>query len=223
MTTVHNPSKGVLLLVDDIPTNLKALLTYLHGLNFEVRVATHGEEALQQLVHSKPDLILLDVLMPKIDGFETCRRLKINPETRDIPVIFMTALDDNINKVKGFEMGGVDYITKPIHHEEVLVRITTHLNLKRLQKELEQKNRDLQQKNERLLSVAQTIAYNLQHSLAHQMNTIDQLSDILANEYLVKLAEVEPIAISQLIKKANYQMLGTVDKLSALLEISDLK
>ncbi|MCP4695621.1 MAG: response regulator, partial [Gammaproteobacteria bacterium] len=150
-----------LLIVDDVPVNLKLLFTYLREYDFKVRVAEDGEHALKEVADAKPDLILLDVMMPKMDGFETCRRLKADENSRDIPVIFMTALGDLVDKVKGFDIGAVDYITKPIHHEEVLARINTHVTLRRQKRiiekhslalkrgnvVLEEKNLELQQKN----------------------------------------------------------------------------
>ena len=138
---------GAILIVDDTPTNLEILVDFFANQGFEVFVAMDGESALDQISHARPDLILLDVMMPGIDGFETCRRLKANNETADIPVIFMTALTETVDKVKGFTVGAVDYVTKPIQHEEVLARVTTHLKLRRLQQHLEEKERE----TERLL------------------------------------------------------------------------
>lgn len=140
--------QNVILIIDDTPTNLGFLVEFLTQAGFEVSVATSGETALKQLQHQRPDLILLDVMMPGIDGFETCRRLKAAETTRDIPVIFMTALSDTADKVQGFAAGGVDYVTKPLQQEEVLARVQTHLELRRLQ-------RLLQEQNELLLTEAQ--------------------------------------------------------------------
>ena len=131
-------AKDSILLVDDQPTNLKVLVDYLDHAGFDVFVAKDGESAIEQLQHTSPDIILLDVMMPGMDGFETCRRLKSDEKTVAIPVIFMTALTDTMDKVKGFEAGAVDYVTKPIEQEEVFARITTHLTLRKLQQELEQ-------------------------------------------------------------------------------------
>ena len=132
--------QGSILIVDDMPVNIDVLFKYLDKNDFRVFVARDGESAIEQTPLAKPDLILLDVVMPGIDGFETCRRLKANPDTKHIPIIFMTALSDTVDKVKGFEAGAVDYITKPIQHEEVLARITTHLTLRNLQRRLEEGN-----------------------------------------------------------------------------------
>jgi PAS domain S-box-containing protein len=138
-------SKGVIVIVDDKPTNLGVLFDFLTDSGFKVLVAQDGESALQKVEYAHPDLILLDIMMPGIDGFETCRRLKANPSTQDIPVIFMTALSDTVDKVKGFNLGAVDYVTKPVQQEEVKARVTTHLMLRNLQKKLKAQNLQLQQ------------------------------------------------------------------------------
>jgi len=126
-----------ILIVDDTPANISVLVDALADTGHQLLVAEDGEEALEQTLHALPDLILLDVMMPGLDGYETCRRLKARPETRDIPIIFMTALHDTAEKVKAFGAGAVDYITKPIQHEEALARISAHLTLRRLRRELE--------------------------------------------------------------------------------------
>ena len=143
--TVENPAGGVILIVDDTPTNLGMLCDFLTASGFEVLVAVDGESAIEQAVYAQPNLILLDILMPGIDGFETCRRLKANPSTQHIPVIFMTALSETGDKVKGFQVGAVDYVTKPIQPEEVLARITNHLTIQNLQNQLQKQNLQLQQ------------------------------------------------------------------------------
>lgn len=126
------PQEHSILVVDDTLTNLKILFDLLSEQGYRVAIAKNGEAALEKLESFLPKLILLDVMMPGIDGFETCRLLKANPNTQDIPVIFMTALSDSADKVKGLNAGAVDYITKPIHHEEVLARIKIHLQLRNL-------------------------------------------------------------------------------------------
>jgi CheY-like chemotaxis protein len=135
----------VILIVDDNPTNLKVLSDTLKDLGWEILVALDGESAIEQVEYAKPDLILLDVMMPGIDGFETCRRLKSSPSTQDIPIIFTTALGEIEDKMRGFSVGAVDYITKPFRQEEVLARIKVHLHLRSLNLNLEKKNQQLQQ------------------------------------------------------------------------------
>ena len=137
---------GTILIVDDNSANLGVLSDALSQEGFEVRVAKSGKMALERVKYALPDLILLDVMMPEMDGFETCRRLQANPETTQIPVIFMTALSDTANKVEGFQIGAVDYITKPFQQEEVLARVKLHLKLHILAEKLEEKNMLLEQK-----------------------------------------------------------------------------
>lgn len=134
-----------ILVVDDNPANLGVVGEHLEDNDYDVAVATDGIEALRRAELVRPDLILLDVMMPGIDGFETCRRLKANPATRDIPVIFMTALTDVADKVSAFQSGGVDYISKPFQTEELLARVKTHLALRETQMRLAGKNLRLQQ------------------------------------------------------------------------------
>src|SRR3954469_1630644 len=127
-----------ILIVDDTPANLSVLVDTLSETGYHLMVAEDGEDALAQTTHTKPDLILLDVMMPGLDGFETCARLKSSLATREIPVIFMTALNETAEKIRAFAAGAVDYITKPIQHEEALARISTHLTIRRLQQKLQQ-------------------------------------------------------------------------------------
>jgi diguanylate cyclase (GGDEF)-like protein/PAS domain S-box-containing protein len=132
-----------ILIVDDIPANLGVVVDYLEDNNFQVMVAQDGEEAVERAQLMQPDLILLDVMMPGVDGYETCRRLKMIESTRDIPVIFMTALAETCDKVSAFAAGGVDYVTKPFQVEELLARITTHLTLRAQQMQLLTRNAQL--------------------------------------------------------------------------------
>jgi len=129
-------NQNVVLIVDDKPENLNIVVHELEKYNYKIFIAITGEDALEQLKKINPDIILLDVLMPGLNGFETCLRIKENPKTKDIPVIFLTALSDISNKIKGFEVGGVDFITKPIHREELLARVNIHVKLRNMQKEL---------------------------------------------------------------------------------------
>ncbi|MEQ9233710.1 hybrid sensor histidine kinase/response regulator [Coleofasciculus sp. E2-BRE-01] len=141
--TLQVPEKSKLLIVDDNPTNLGFLFEYLTQSDFKVLVALDGESAIEQVQYAQPDLILLDVMMPGLDGFTTCKCLKSDPSTQDIPIIFMTALSDTVDKVQGFKIGAVDYITKPLQPEEVLCRVQTHLALRNLQKRLINQNKKL--------------------------------------------------------------------------------
>jgi diguanylate cyclase (GGDEF)-like protein len=133
------------LIIDDTPANVRILVEYLEGRQVRVAVAQEGEEGLARAEFVQPDLILLDVMMPGMDGFETCRRLKAGTSTREIPVIFMTSLSETHDKLTGFAAGGVDYVTKPFHLDEVWARVTTHLALRSAQRRLAEQNAQLQQ------------------------------------------------------------------------------
>ncbi len=167
--------QDTLLIIDDKPENISVLFHFLVNHGFKILIAENGEDGLMNAEEEQPDLILLDVMMPEIDGFETCMRLKQNPKTQNIPVIFMTALSETVEKVKAFELGAVDYVTKPFQQEEVLARIKTHLVLRKLQQELEAKNEDLiklnQEKNEFLDIVA--------HDLRNPLSAIYTAADFL--------------------------------------------
>ncbi len=138
-------TRETVFIVDDNPANLGLLFEHLNRAGFRVHVAADGEAALQAIGKVQPDVVLLDVLMPGLDGFETCRRLKADASTRDIPVLFMTALTDLVDEVKGLELGAVDYIAKPFQVDRVLARLRTHLALRNLRTALEDKNRELEQ------------------------------------------------------------------------------
>ncbi|GAB1542207.1 response regulator [Scytonema sp. NUACC21] len=139
-----NNNENTLLIVDDNATNLKILFDLLSYAGFKVLMTEDGETAIKIAESYEPDLILLDVLMPNMDGFETCRRLKSHPATQNIPVIFLTALSQTADKVKGLNIGAVDYIIKPLEHEEVLARVNIHLSLRNLTKKLTEQNARLE-------------------------------------------------------------------------------
>lgn len=147
MNNKVNFQEYTLLIIDDMPSNLGVIADNLEDYNFEIIVACDGEKGIELAEYAQPDLILLDVMMPRMDGFETCRRLKAKPETKDIPIIFMTALTDTIGKIKGFEVGAVDYVTKPIQSEELFARVNTHLRIRKLQTQLKMQNTLLGEQN----------------------------------------------------------------------------
>jgi len=158
-------ASGNILVVDDTKENIRILVEALGNKGYKVRPALNGQIALEAAKNETPDLILLDIIMPGMDGYEVCRAFKTDTNLKDVPVIFISALDEVSDKVKGFRAGGVDYISKPFQTEEVLVRVETHLALKNLRKELEYKNVRLQQVNEALreskanLDKAQSMAH----------------------------------------------------------------
>jgi len=143
-----NVEEATIMVVDDNQTNLKVLCNSISNYGWEILIATDGQSAIEQAEYAQPDLILLDVMMPGIDGFQTCQILKKNPLTYDIPVIFLSALSDKFDKVQGLLIGGVDYITKPFQKEEVLARIHVHLKIRYLTKQLESQNQQLEQRVE---------------------------------------------------------------------------
>ena len=133
-----------ILIVDDVEDNLEILGDLLTFDGYNVKAARSGEAALKLAQESRPDLMLLDILMPGMDGFEVCSRLKADDRTKDIPVIFVSSMTDIDSKVQGFKVGGVDYINKPFQHAEILVRINTHITMLRLRKHLEEQNAELE-------------------------------------------------------------------------------
>jgi PleD family two-component response regulator len=141
----QNQDRYEILVVDDTPHQLRLLKIMLEKRGYLVRAISNGPFALQSVAARLPDLILLDVKMPEMDGYEVCRRLKLDDRSRNVPVIFISAFGETLDKVKGFKAGGVDYITKPIESEEEAVgRVKTHLTLRLLQQEMEKKNSELQ-------------------------------------------------------------------------------
>lgn len=142
MTPSDHNRRATILVVDDSPENIEVLGGVLAS-HYEVRIAIDGNDALHQACTAPPDLLLLDIMMPGLDGYEVCRRLKLNPATRDVPIIFVTALGQVENETRGFQAGGADYIAKPISPPIVLARVATHLALSEARRDLEKKNAQL--------------------------------------------------------------------------------
>ena len=182
--STQEPNKPTVLVVDDNPTNLQVLLESLRQTGVKILVARSGESAIQQAEYGKPDVILLDVMMPGMDGFETCRRLKTRETFKDVPVIFMTALTETSDKVKGFQVGGVDYITKPLHHEEVLARVSTHLTMRQMRQQLQEQHLLLQEKHAQLQAINASkdkffsiISHDLRSPLSAVLTGLRMLTD----------------------------------------------
>lgn len=148
---LNNPCKGNILIVDDTPDNLRVLSSILTKHGYYLRKALNGEMAITAAHALIPDLILLDINMPFMNGYEVCTALKQSEKTRKIPIIFISVLDNVLDKVKAFQVGGIDYITKPFQLEEVIARIETQLKIQRLQDQLQEKNRLLEERNFLLL------------------------------------------------------------------------
>ncbi|MBD2167707.1 hybrid sensor histidine kinase/response regulator [Calothrix membranacea FACHB-236] len=221
MTTTSET--GFILIVDDNPTNLSVLSAALSSAGFKFRVAVNGESAIAQVERNPPELILLDVQMPGIDGFETCRRLKANPANQNIPIIFTTALADIESKTKGFSLGAVDYIPKPFSQEEVLARVRVHLQLKRLTESLEQQLSDrtiaLQQaqiqlvQQEKLSTLGELIA-----GVAHEIN--NPISFISSN---IEHLEEHIAAITEILRLYQQEYLHPSDQITDASEELDLE
>jgi signal transduction histidine kinase len=171
---------NLILVVDDTITNLEIISTELIASGFNVITAINGEQAIEKIKSQLPDLILLDVMMPRMDGFETCKNLKSNPLTHDIPVIFMTGITDTDSKVNGLSLGAVDYITKPFQKEEVLARIKTHLQLRSLNKNLEKMVAERTAKLDNALRELQE--FQVQLVKQEKMSVLGQLVTGIAHE-----------------------------------------
>lgn len=202
--------KDTILIIDDTPDNIKVLYQFLVGVGFEVLIAEDGEEGIQVTKNAHPDLILLDVMMPGINGFEVCQILKEDKATCEIPIIFITALSQTSDKIKGFELGAADYVTKPFQQKEVLARITAHLTLRKQQRQLQRRNLELD-------AFAHTVAHDLKNPLSAIVNILgvffekDTLDPILNAEWRRGLHFVE---------KASLQALETIDALLKLAGVS---
>ncbi|OEY66965.1 response regulator [Marinobacter sp. X15-166B] len=154
-------SEGTVLLVDDNPQNLKVLYETLKDKGYRLLIANDGHKALSLALRDQPEVILLDIMMPELDGYEVCERLKADPQTADSAVVFLSALDEIDAKIKGFSLGGADYISKPFQAAEVIARVRTHARVVRLERELQQRNRQLQGDQSRILNAISEGIYGL--------------------------------------------------------------
>jgi DNA-binding response OmpR family regulator len=217
----NDNNENTLLVVDDEALNLNILLTYLQSLNYNVVTAEDGKECLAIVKQIKPALILLDVMMPEMDGFETCRRLQANNETREIPIIFMTALTNTEDKVKALEAGAVDYITKPIQIQEVSARINVHLSLRHLQSILkqqkaaiEQKNSELQEKNQEIEAWSKIVLRDLKKPMVRQSSFVSMLIKELA-----EFSNQEPMKFVREIQESTLQMTDIINDILLLTNV----
>jgi len=217
----ENPT-ATIMVVDDTPANLKLLETMLQGRGYRVVQFPRGAMALQAAAKNPPDLILLDIMMSEMDGFEVCRRLKADDSLKDIPVLFISALDGTDDKIKAFSAGGLDYVTKPFHEEEVLARVKTHLELRRQQLRIEAQNRQLQEDHDRLREL-EGLRDNLTHMIVHDMRSpltgLLGYAEILAGD-LKKLGHEEPARYAgQILASAG----SLRDMVTTLLDISRME
>lgn len=211
-------AKGTILIVDDVPTNLNVLMNLLETRGYRVLVATDGESAIEQAEYALPEMILLDVMMPGIDGFETCRRLKESEKTRDIPVIFMTALTDSVDKVHGFDIGAVDYVTKPLQHDEVIARVNTHLTMHRQKQEIERLLRQERIQYQKLTEIKDHILSTASHDLKNPLTTI-MMSVELLHRYVAPEDTRVHDKLDQIESSATYMR----DLISNLLDLARLQ
>jgi signal transduction histidine kinase len=201
---IKNTASNILI-VDDLPANLKVLGAILETEGYNVRPVPNGRLALQVADREKPDLILLDVMMPGMDGFEVCRQLKENIKLSDIPVIFISALNETNDVVQALSSGGVDYITKPFQSEEVLARVKTHLNTYRQRKEIEEQARELKKLNSERDKIYSIIA----HDLRSPFNSFLGLTQILTDDLLhLQTEDIQDIAANMRTSATNlYRLL----------------
>jgi len=210
-----------ILIVDDKPENLLMLRQILIGYRHSVRTAASGAEALAAVEVQVPDLILLDILMPEMDGYEVCRRLKADERVRDVPVLFLSALGETEDKVKAFAAGGVDYITKPFQIEEVMARLQTHLSLRDLHRQLHKANaklasqlKELEARNEELDAFAHTVAHDIKNPLTMIVGYADSL---LVDQQA--MSEAERDGALRTLKQSAARIVNIVDELLLLTSV----
>lgn len=204
----------LILIVDDLAQNLQILTTHLGEAGYRVAAAKSGEQALKALEKIQPDLILLDIIMPEMDGLEVCRRLKADPRLADIPVIFLTAKSESEDLLQGFEAGGVDYITKPFHTAELLARVKTHTELKRHRDLILEYSEQLKSHNQQLEALNQEKNHFLGIA-AHDLK--NPLGNILTLTQLIKMGTIDSEALSKnylpIFENSAHKMLNIIDTL----------
>ncbi len=186
------PPPANILAVDDTPANLQLLVGLLKEHGYRVRPVPSGVLALQAAEASQPDLILLDITMPEMNGYEVCRRLKENPRLRDIPVLFISAMNEPLDKVRAFQTGGVDYVTKPFHAEEVEARVRTHLTLRQQQKALAESLA----KQEKMERMRDSLTHMIVHDMRSPLAVLQMTYDLLGAEFLAGDADAQAMLLN---------------------------
>ena len=212
-----------ILIIDDLPNNLRLLSKILEGQGYQVRKATNGKVAIQMLEATAPDLILLDIMMPDMDGYQVARYLKQSSQLQNIPIIFLSALNDTMDKVMAFKVGGVDYITKPFQVKEVLARVQTQLTICQQQRQLEEQNQRLQQEIQERKKVEAALRVYI-HAVSHDLRNpvagiVMVLNHILEQEMNVDVAEI-PISRAILERMAS-SCDRQLNLINSLVETSD--
>ena len=216
-----NAEETLILIMDDHPANLEILIELFEQTRFDISFASDGRTCLDIARSDHPDIILLDVMMPDMDGFEVCRQLKRHPDTCDIPVIFMTALSDTVEKVKGFELGALDYITKPFQAQEVLARVNIHLTLQRLQRELIRKNAELQaglDREKELNQIKSRFISVASHELRSPLTIISMTSKML-KRYADRMSAEKKLEQLDIIEDAVTKMADLLDDVLLLVKV----
>jgi two-component system sensor histidine kinase/response regulator len=184
-TDIQKPIPTVLV-VDDNPKNVQIIALLLNELKYKIIIAVNGKSSIDLVERVRPDLILMDVMMPGMDGFEACQIIKTKPENDNIPVIFLTAMSEKVNIVKGFEAGGVDYITKPFNKEELISRIKTHLELKFARDEMHKMTNHLVELNSIKDKMFSVIGHDLRSPLGSIKMTLDFLKGDSGQQYKIE-------------------------------------
>jgi two-component system sensor histidine kinase/response regulator len=216
MSDQLHKSSSLILIVDDVPANLDVLSETLSAEGYEVAIATSGERALLQISRMLPDLILLDIQMPEMNGFSVCQILKADPQTCQVPIIFMTALTDLDSKMKGFDLGALDYITKPFQDREVLARIRTHLQLSKLTQHLEREVatqivslKEAKEEAERANIAKSYFLANISHELRTPLNAILGITEGLQDEVFGAINE-QQIKALQIVENSASHLLSLI-------------
>jgi two-component system sensor histidine kinase/response regulator len=209
---MQNPKKNQILIVDDTTENIQLLGECLQNNGYQIIVAQNGVQALKSINALPPDLILLDVMMPEMDGYEMCRLLKENPENCDIPVIFLTAKVETEDIIKGFKLGAVDYLTKPFNKDELLARVKTHLELRHSQILIEDQKIMLEKQNKELVEAAklrEDVSQIFSHDLKNPLAAIIGYPQLLMMDGNFNESEIQNLKI---IEQSGYRMLDMINR-----------
>ena len=208
----NNHHVNTILVVDDVPENLRLLEDLLSGQGYKINATTSGHLAVQSILCNPPDLILLDIIMPEIDGFAVCKKIKGHEKSKDIPIIFISALDQPEDKVKAFNSGGVDYITKPFQAEEVIARVNTHLSIRNCYKKLERQNIELAE----TARLKEEVDHLMQHDLKNPLTPILSFPKLIRNNR--HLTEKQSKYLNQ-IEQSGYRILDMINRSTDLIKM----